>query len=72
LIEKIKILILRKGGIDMKAMKLITMLGACLWLSGCILTPEGYWDFGPHHYHSNYGNGDRGFCPPGQAKKGNC
>lgn len=55
----------------MKMVKVLTVLATCLWLSGCILTPEGWWDFGPRHHHSDDGGG-RGFCPPGQAKKGNC
>ena len=59
----------------MKTLKLIAALGTCLWLSACILDPGRGWD-GPRHHHYD-GDGGRGgpgngFCPPGQAKKGNC
>ena len=40
-----------------------------LALTGCMATIKD----GPTHVHVNdgyYGNGN--FCPPGQAKKGNC
>ena len=58
----------------MKTIKLILVLGTCLWMSGCVLAPDGRWDYGPRHHHSDDrgDRGDRGFCPPGQAKKGNC
>ena len=61
----------------MKLLQLITVLGTCLWLSGCIFDPLRGWDDGPryhHHYDSGDDGGGRGngFCPPGQAKKGNC
>ena len=60
----------------MKTLKLIAALGTCLWLSGCILDPGYGWDNGPRHHHGDYdgdgGGRGNGFCPPGQAKKGNC
>lgn len=60
----------------MKTLKLLAALGTCLWLSGCILDPGYGWD-GPRHHHYDGDGGGRGgpgngFCPPGQAKKGNC
>lgn len=40
---------------------------ACL-LTGCaVYTPDGAVVIDPHR-----GGGGGGFCPPGQAKKGNC
>lgn len=58
----------------MKTIKLIMLLGTCLWFSGCILTPDGRWNDGSRHGHHSDRNIEdgRGFCPPGQAKKGNC
>ncbi|MBO9331413.1 hypothetical protein C1I89_30425 [Achromobacter pulmonis] len=39
-------------------------------LSGCaVYTPDGAVIVDPH---GGYGGGGGGFCPPGQAKKGNC
>jgi xanthine dehydrogenase iron-sulfur cluster and FAD-binding subunit A len=50
-------------------------IAACVWLlamlGGCaVYTPSGavVVDPGVTHVHSSRG----GFCPPGQAKKGNC
>lgn len=43
----------------------ITMLGGC-----AVYTPSGSVVVDPGHAHVPAGRG--GFCPPGQAKKGNC
>jgi len=40
---------------------LIALLMALCFLSACVIEPE-------HHEQEKSG----GFCPPGQAKKGNC
>lgn len=52
----------------------ILLIALALSLSGCIgyihdngrHRDDGYYDQGPHD------NRNGGFCPPGQAKKGNC
>jgi len=44
--------------------KWCAMLSVVVLLSGCVVYP-GY---GHDHGRGN----DRDFCPPGQAKKGNC
>jgi hypothetical protein len=47
---------------------MIALLVALGLLSACVVEPE-------HHGHDNGGHGqEKGgdFCPPGQAKKGNC
>ncbi|MEG2212524.1 MAG: hypothetical protein RRY35_01350 [Clostridiales bacterium] len=47
--------------------KMCAVLAVVTLLSGCVVYP-GHGD-GRGHGHGN----DRGdFCPPGQAKKGNC
>jgi hypothetical protein len=69
-----------KGRKKMNSIKILMVLGTCLWLSGCIFDPiGGGWDDGPRHHHRDYDRGyddgggrGNGFCPPGQAKKGNC
>ncbi|WP_410210553.1 hypothetical protein [Aquirhabdus sp.] len=64
----------------MKLLKLLVLTTTCIWLSSCaVYTPAGSVVVDPH---SGYGHGDRDrdrgdgggrdFCPPGQAKKGNC
>ena len=70
----------------MKLLKALVLTTACIWLSSCaVYTPAGSVVVDPH---SRYGHGDRDrgdggdhdrgdgggrdFCPPGQAKKGNC
>jgi hypothetical protein len=60
----------------MKFGKILVVLGFTLWISGCaaytpfgnIVVPGGVevGDGGGGHGHGG------GFCPPGQAKKGNC
>lgn len=56
-------------------MKKILSLAACVWfvtmLGGCaVYTPSGSVVVDPGVVHVPAGPG--GFCPPGQAKKGNC
>lgn len=46
-----------------KIIVLFVALGALL--SGCVVDPG-------RHHGDHDGHGDKGFCPPGQAKKGNC
>lgn len=49
--------------------KLFSLLAAALVLSSCaVYTPSGSVVVDPH----GGGHGGGGFCPPGQAKKGNC
>lgn len=51
----------------MRLLLIAVMLSA---LSGCIVFPSGhYHDDG---YYDRHDSRDGGFCPPGQAKKGNC
>lgn len=48
---------------------LFTLLTTALLLTGCaVYTPSGSVVVDPGHSHGGGG----GFCPPGQAKKGNC
>lgn len=50
--------------------KLLAVLVAGLLLQACaVYTPGGSVVVDPGHSHPS---GDGGFCPPGQAKKGNC
>ena len=50
-------------------MKYVFLFALCvLSLSACNAT---YRD-GNQHIHVNDGSGNGNFCPPGQAKKGNC
>ena len=44
------------------------LAAVALLLSGCVVYPD--YDRGRGHSHGR-GNGEY-FCPPGQAKKGNC
>nr|WP_186827501.1 hypothetical protein [Comamonas testosteroni] len=44
------------------------LAAVALLLSGCVVYPD--YDRGRGHGHGR-GNGEY-FCPPGQAKKGNC
>lgn len=46
--------------------RMCAVLAVLALLSGCVVYPE-HGD-GRGHRHGN----DRDFCPPGQAKKGNC
>lgn len=57
----------------MKLLKLTIILSAFAWMSGCsVYTPFGD-VIVPGGYHGdNDGGHGGGFCPPGQAKKGNC
>ena len=53
----------------------LALFAAAVLLGGCAVhTPSGSVIVDPHrsvsHGHVKHGNG--GFCPPGQAKKGNC
>ena len=60
--------------------KLMGLAALALFLSGCAVYP----DYGHGHGHDRgrgngysnggygNGNGNGNFCPPGQAKKGNC
>jgi hypothetical protein len=62
---------------------LILSMHAAL-LGGCVAAPAGYGDNrdgysrergynrGDGNYQDSDDNRGRGFCPPGQAKKGNC
>jgi len=55
------------GTIDMKI--ILSLLAAVSLLYGCaVYTPGGSVVVDPGHEHRDGG----GFCPPGQAKKGNC
>ncbi|MHB1352697.1 MAG: hypothetical protein ACYCWA_05220 [Thiobacillus sp.] len=48
--------------------KLLALFAVVALLGGCAVhTPSGSVVVDPH----GHGSGD-GFCPPGQAKKGNC
>ena len=47
--------------------KLMGLAALALFLSGCAVYP----DYGHDRGRGN-GNGNGNFCPPGQAKKGNC
>ena len=54
------------------AMRLLTLLLCGALLSGCAVhTPSGSIVIDPARADRHHGNGG-GFCPPGQAKKGNC
>lgn len=51
----------------MNMKKLLSLFAVVALLGGCaVYTPAGSVVVDPH------GSGDGGFCPPGQAKKGNC
>lgn len=62
----------------MKLLKLAVILSTFAWISGCsvytpfgdVVVPGGVYH-GDHGDHDDEGHGG-GFCPPGQAKKGNC
>ncbi len=59
----------------MKLLKVLVLMTSCVWLSSCAVhTPAGSVIVDPNSgYHGERGDGGgRGFCPPGQAKKGNC
>ena len=47
--------------------KFMGLAALALFLSGCAVYP----DYGHDRGRGN-GNGNGNFCPPGQAKKGNC
>ena len=53
---------------------LLASLLATSVLAGCAVhTPSGSVIVDPHRSVSHgHGHGGGGFCPPGQAKKGNC
>ena len=52
-------------------MKAFFILLAAAALSGCaVYTPSGAVVIDPHGSHTQQSGG--AFCPPGQAKKGNC
>ncbi len=62
----------------MKKMIIVTGLMA-VFMSGCVVHDRhsGHRDHGPkydrkHHNKGHSGHGHGRFCPPGQAKKGNC
>lgn len=63
-----RISVVKKLGECMKYLLIVLVLS----LSGCV----GYvHDGGYYHddgYHGPHDNRNGGFCPPGQAKKGNC
>lgn len=49
---------------------ILSLLAAVSLLYGCaVYTPGGSVVVDPGHEHRD---GGAGFCPPGQAKKGNC
>ena len=55
--------------------KLIALLFVSAALTGCaVYTPSGAVVVDPGHSHGSHGKseGKGKFCPPGQAKKGNC
>ena len=55
--------------------KILAMLSACLLLalSACAVhTPAGSVVVDPNGVYDDHRHGDGRFCPPGQAKKGNC
>ncbi len=53
---------------------LLALFAALSLLSGCAVhTREGSIVIDPPHHDGHYHDGGPGhFCPPGQAKKGNC
>ncbi len=56
----------------MKMLKIFTVLATTVWLASCaVYTPHGAVVVDPLA-HSHSGSSGGGFCPPGQAKKGNC
>jgi hypothetical protein len=58
---------------NMKMLKIFTVLTSCVWLSSCaVYTPNGAVVVDPLVHHSYSDSSGGGFCPPGQAKKGNC
>ena len=60
----------RLTGVDMKT-SLVALLAA-IFLNGCaVYTPAGSVVVDPNGPGHTHGGGG-GFCPPGQAKKGNC
>lgn len=57
----------------MRMLKLFTILTAGVWLASCaVYTPNGSVVVDPLVHHSYSESSGGGFCPPGQAKKGNC
>ena len=52
--------------------KFMGLAAVALLLSGCVVYPD--YDRGRGHGrgHGNGGGNGEYFCPPGQAKKGNC
>lgn len=57
----------------MKVLKMFTVLTTTIWLASCaVYTPNGAVVVDPlaQPHYSDSGRGN--FCPPGQAKKGNC
>jgi len=56
----------------MKMLKIFAIMSVSTWLTSCaVYTPNGAVVVDPLA-HPHYSDSDRGFCPPGQAKKGNC
>ncbi|GAC1460777.1 MAG: hypothetical protein NVSMB70_06470 [Chamaesiphon sp.] len=63
----------------MKITKVFIILGICAWMAGCaaytpfgdVVIPGGVVVGDRDGGHDDGGHGG-GFCPPGQAKKGNC
>ncbi len=52
---------------------LFTALFTAILLNGCaVYTPAGSVVVDPNGPGHTHGGGGGGFCPPGQAKKGNC
>jgi hypothetical protein len=52
--------------------KLLVLFASAALISGCaVYTPSGAVVVDPHPVVVKQGGGG-GFCPPGQAKKGNC
>ncbi|MBZ9556768.1 MULTISPECIES: hypothetical protein [Modicisalibacter] len=56
---------------------LMTLMMSTMVLAGCSYTParidpEPVVEIGDGHHDHDHGRGDGDFCPPGQAKKGNC
>ncbi|ARP95041.1 hypothetical protein CAL15_12040 [Bordetella genomosp. 13] len=52
------------------AMKILAAIAVALFVGGCAVhTPDGSVIVDPS---PSYGHGSGKFCPPGQAKKGNC
>jgi hypothetical protein len=70
--------LLLKEGINMKIIKLLTVLGTCLWLSACVFPDDGYGHHrgdGNGYQHRGDGRGDDrhdgGYRDGGYQNRGN-